>query len=191
MKEKLKEKLNKARYEHAINTAKLAVELAERLDDKELVKSAEIAALLHDCAKEYSTNQMLHLIKNHNIELDEIERMERKLWHAPVGAFVAKTEYGVDDPRILRAIAIHSTAAPQMSTLDKIVYVADYIELSKNYSKAKEIGNVAKEDLTLATLMVLNHKLTTLLQKDSLIHPRSILTRNSLLLEYKRRTHLF
>jgi predicted HD superfamily hydrolase involved in NAD metabolism len=117
--------------------------------------------------------------------------MERKLWHAPVGAFVAKTEYGVDDPGILRAIAIHSTAAPQMSTLDKIVYVADYIELSKNYSKAEEIGDVAKEDLTLATLMVVNHKLTTLLQKDSLIHPRSILTRNSLLLEYKRRTHLF
>lgn len=178
--DKLKESLGKRSYKHAINTAELAYELSERYKEQVFPKAAQLAALLHDCAKLYSYSQLANLIKEYNIKLDKIEKRERKLWHGPVGAFIAKEEYGVKDDDILHAIAIHSTGAPNMNHLDKIVYISDYIESSKKLPKQEEIKNIAKENLNLATILVINYKIAHLLDEHSIIHPKSILAYNQL-----------
>ena len=89
---------------------------------------AYTAGLLHDCAKYLDDEQMLEAAKEHNIELEEVEKTSVQLVHAKVGAVFAKEVYGIEDEDILNAIRYHTTGRPDMSLLEKIIYVADYIE---------------------------------------------------------------
>lgn len=121
----LKKNLNEERYEHSLGTASCAVELAKRYSLNE--DKAYVAGLLHDCAKCFPIEKMLNII-DQNIEIDESERMNPKTLHAPVSAFVAKTEFQVDDDEILSSIRWHTIGKLEMSDFEKIIFIADKIE---------------------------------------------------------------
>ena len=118
--------LSPHRILHVKNVAKTAVRLA-RIYGADMDK-AYTAGLLHDCAKYLDDEQMLEAAKEHNIELEEVEKTSVQLVHAKVGAVFAKEVYGIEDEDILNAIRYHTTGRPDMSLLEKIIYVADYIE---------------------------------------------------------------
>ena len=122
----LEEALDEARYEHTLGVAKVSMLLAN-IHDVDTEK-AYLAGLLHDCAKNISTDKKRKLCKKFNVEITEIEDSNPSLLHSKVGAIVAKESYNVEDEDILNAIRNHTTGRPNMSPLEKIVFIADYIE---------------------------------------------------------------
>ena len=118
LREKIKLWQEEKRYEHTLGVMYTASALAMRYGED--VEKALVAGLLHDVAKSFSTN----------------------LGHAPMGAKMAKEEFGIDDAYITDAICYHTTGRPNMTLLDKIIYVADYIE--PNRDKAPNLANLRK-----------------------------------------------
>lgn len=122
----LQDKLNPLRYEHTLSVSYMCMALAMRYGydcDK-----AELAGMLHDCAKRYDNDTIIKKCRKHEIELTESELAAPSVIHAKLGAWMAEHKYGVTDPEILSAIACHTTGKPNMGLLDKILYVADFIE---------------------------------------------------------------
>lgn len=118
--------LRPKRYAHTLGVAYTAAALAVcHGADKE---KAELAGMLHDCAKYFSDKEMFSLCEQYGIELTTTERINTALIHSKLGAYLAKERYGVEDDEILSAIRYHTTGKPDMSMLEKIIYIADYIE---------------------------------------------------------------
>ena len=182
IKEDLKNTLSERRYIHSLGVMEMAVELAKIYNVDE--KKAELAGLLHDNAKEMTPEELLKYVDDNNIKISEVERINTKILHGKVGADIAKKKYGVSK-EIQEAIEYHTTTNPNMTTLDKIVFVADKIELnikSATYDIESE-RELAKKDLDGAVIFIINSNITSLIQKDKLINEESINTRNKLIIE--------
>ena len=132
IKEKLKLCLSEERYLHSVGTMEKAMELAQEFNLD--VEKAQVAGLLHDCAKCLPD---LELQKFSNM-FDDCEKISVKTWHAPVGAFIAKNEYGVNDDEILSAIRWHTIGKKNMTDFEKIIFLADKIEHRTRELKYRE-----------------------------------------------------
>ena len=126
----LKEELDEKRYEHTIGVMYTAASLAMRYGV--MMHQAILAGLLHDCAKYLTGNELIEQCKKADIPLSEVELSNTALIHGKVGAYFARTKYEVKEEDILSAIAYHTTGRPGMSMLEKIVYLADYMEPGRN-----------------------------------------------------------
>ena len=112
---------------------------------------AELAGLLHDCAKRYKNDILIEKCRQHGVELTEDELLAPVVIHAKYGAWMAKHKYGIQDEEILSAIRFHTTGCPDMTTLEKIVWLADYIEPRRAYiEQLPRIRKLAFQDLDLA-----------------------------------------
>lgn len=122
----LEENLNEERYIHTLGVAEACVELAEMFNfDKE---KAILAGLLHDAAKCFSNEKLLEIIKQDIPDVNQCELVNYKTLHAPVSAYLARTQFGVDDDEIICAIRWHTLGRVDMTDFDKIVFLADKIE---------------------------------------------------------------
>ena len=132
IKEWLKNNLSSERYSHSIGTAECAKELAQKYGlDK---GKAYIAGLLHDCAKCFSREKLLEIIHN-NLDVEESELQNYKTLHAPVSAYIAEKDFGVEDKEILSAIRWHTLGKLEMSDFEKIIFLADKIESNTREEK--------------------------------------------------------
>ena len=122
----LKENLSSERYFHTLGVMEEAVELAKRYNID--IKKAEIAGLLHDNAKCMTKEDLRKFIDNHLPDMDKNELKNYKTLHAPVGAYFAKEKFKISDPEIISAIRWHTLGRVNMTTLEKIVFLADKIE---------------------------------------------------------------
>lgn len=120
----LKGNLDEERLLHSLGSAECAAELAKKFGLDE--KKAYVAGLLHDCAKCLDKEKMQELSRE--INLDDCERDNAKVVHAPVSAYLAENEFGIKDKEILSAIRLHTVGKLNMSLFEKIVYLADKIE---------------------------------------------------------------
>ena len=146
------------RYEHTLGVTYTAAALAMRFDCD--IKKAQIAGLLHDCAKCLSDEKRLSICEKHNISITEVERRNPFLLHAKIGSYLAMELYGVRDKDIINAILNHTTGRPGMSKLEKIIYIADYIEPNRKQApNLREIRKLAFVDLDKALLCVLEDTL--------------------------------
>ena len=179
MKEYLEENLVKRRYLHTLGVVETAKDLAKRYGVD--IKKAEIAALAHDIAKNLSSEQLLKIIEANNITLSVDEKNTRELWHSIVGPIVARERFGIVDEEILSAIRWHTTGKENMSKLDKIIYLADMIEPSRDFSMVEELRNDSKDDLDKAMLNALTYTIKYLLEKGCLIDVNTVKARNYLL----------
>ncbi|MDO5397276.1 MAG: bis(5'-nucleosyl)-tetraphosphatase (symmetrical) YqeK [bacterium] len=180
MKEKLKSVLKPKRYIHSLGVCDTAVKLAKQFGvDKE---KAYLAGLLHDCAKCFEHEKQLELCKEYGIELSGITLECPAVIHAPLGAAVARAEYGIDDEEILQSIALHTTGGCNMTKLDKIIYIADMIEPSRDYKGVDGLRKEAGKDLDSAMLTALQSTLKFNIKKGSIIHPDTIDAWNDLLI---------
>jgi len=176
---RLKEILGEERLKHSVNTSKIARKLAIKYNYD--ADKAEVAGLLHDCAKDFDCKALEKMVLKYNIEFDEIIQKIPKLLHPLVGAAIAKKEFNIKEPVIIKAIKVHSTGAAQMSLLDKIIYLSDKIEPLRNMNGVEEVRIMAEKDLDRAVLMALDKGLLYLISKSALIHPISIKARNNIL----------
>ncbi|MBD5136455.1 MAG: HD domain-containing protein [Lachnospiraceae bacterium] len=140
IKKELKKVLTDKRYEHTLGVAYSAMCLAMVYDTD--IKKAELAGLLHDNAKCMSDEKLLKKCKKHNLNMSEIEKEQPYLLHAKLGAFYAGEKYGVCDKDIISAVYYHTTGHPDMTMLEKIIFVADYIEPGRN--KAHNLSEIRK-----------------------------------------------
>ena len=112
------------------------------------IEKAMTAGLLHDCGKYCSAKEQLKLCEKYKITLTDLEHSMPALIHAKLGAYLAENEYGIKDREVLDAITYHTTGRPEMTMLEKILYIADYIEpMRYKASRLPEIRKLAFEDL--------------------------------------------
>ena len=128
MQEKLQSALSVKRYIHTMGVSEEAVKLAEIYGTPTDCEKAKVAGLLHDCAKDYPQTLRERFCKEYKIKTDEIMEKQPDLIHPFLGAEVAKREYQIQDEEILNAIRYHTTGRANMTLLEKIIFIADYIE---------------------------------------------------------------
>ncbi len=170
MRKRVKKQLDKSRYEHTLGVMYTAASLA--MAHGYPMEDAMIAGLLHDCAKNIPDDEKLKLCKKHHIPINPTEQERPCLLHAKLGAFLAQTEYGIKNQGILHAIQVHTTGEPDMSMLDQIIYIADYIEPMRDKAPdLKEVRKLAFADLNRCVARILHDTLTYLHEKGGKIDP--------------------
>lgn len=142
---KIKRRLKPNRFVHSVNVAKKAVELAERYGEN--TKKAYIAGMVHDCAKNIPAEKARQKCIDYDVELDEGEISNPGLIHAKLGERIAHIEFGICDKDILSAIKWHTLGHPDMTKLEKIIYVADMIEDGRSFPGVDELRKTADKDL--------------------------------------------
>lgn len=168
MREKLKERLTPRRFEHSLGVEYTAAAMAMRhgLD----LEQAAVAGLLHDCGKNYSAEEKILKCEKYGLPISTYERKNPELLHAKLGAAIAKDKFRVKDREILSAITWHTTGCPNMSDLDKVIYIADFIE--PNRKMLPEMDVIRKEafiDLDTCLLHILSNILEYLKRKGETI----------------------
>ncbi|KRQ88159.1 putative nicotinate-nucleotide adenylyltransferase [Caloramator mitchellensis] len=179
--QKLKFILDEKRMIHSLNVANSALELAKYYGID--LQKIEVAALLHDCAKNFSKDELITLAGNYKIEIDEVQRNSPFLLHGPVGAYFAKYEFGIYDDDIFNSIYFHTTGRKNMSLFEKIIYIADMISIDRSYPEVDLIRELVKVDLDKALIEATNSTLKYVIQRNLLIHPLTIDFRNWLLMK--------
>ncbi len=182
MKDKLQSRLKDSRFIHSVGVAESAVYLAKRFDVD--VNKAKIAGLLHDCARQYTNEQLIAEADKRGIAYGEVEQAMPLLLHGYVGAQLIREEYDVDDGEIAQAIYRHTVGGANMTDLDKIIYFADMIEPARDYPAVDYLRELARrESLDEMVLAGLSRSIEFVLKKNHLIHPDTVLARNEILLK--------
>ena len=181
IKKDLKDILSEKRYTHSVGVMEMAAKLAEiyRAD----IETAKLAGILHDIAKEMSSEEKLKYVKENNIIINEVERINTPILHGKIGADIAKKKYGINE-QVQRAIEYHTTTNPNMDLISKIVYVSDKIELnrkSEDYDIKYE-RELALKDIDKTIIYIIDSNIKSLLNKGKLIEAEMIETRNKLLI---------
>ena len=160
------------RYEHVLAVADSAVELAKMHGGS--CREAETAGLLHDYARDLPADELLEIAEARGLIRYEIERRAPVLLHGPVGALLVRSELGVTDQSVLRAIEVHTVGAPDMDQLAKIIYLADLIADGRTSPIAKKLRVVVQEDLDRALRLSLAFSIRYMLKSGKMIHPQTI-----------------
>ena len=181
---KVKPHLTDHRYTHTLGVVESAIELAERFKvDKE---KAMIAAVFHDYAKFRDKEEMKKLVRE-KLNDKSFLGYGDELLHAPCGAYYVENEIGITDIEVLDAIRYHTTGRPGMTLLEKVVFLADYIEPGRQFPGVEKVREVALEDIDLACIMSLKNTMMFLMKKNQLIYPDTLATYNQLLHEWKQK----
>ena len=160
IRKKLRKALDAHRYEHTLGVAYTAAMMAEIFGEDS--EKAKIAGFLHDCAKCIPDNKKISLCKKAGFPISETELQNPSLLHGKAGSILAKDKYGIDDPDILNAIIYHTTGRPGMSLLEKIIFVADYVEPGRKDHPGMhldEVRTLAMTDLDQAVIRILGDTL--------------------------------
>ncbi|MCP8967194.1 bis(5'-nucleosyl)-tetraphosphatase (symmetrical) YqeK [Ectobacillus ponti] len=178
--ELVRQQMHEKRYIHTLGVVEAAIALAKRYGADE--KKAELAAIFHDYAKCRPIAEMEEIIKREGMAAELLEH-NKELWHAPVGAYLAETEAGIRDPEVLQAILYHTSGHAGMSLLDKIIYVADYIEPGRSFPGVEEVRELAEQSLNQALLQALKNTIRFLLERNQTVYPDTFHAYNAVLKE--------
>lgn len=178
----LSNKLSKKRFIHTLGVVNSAMYLAKKYGAN--IEDAHLAALLHDCAKEIPLLEMRDLVVDLPCDQDMLH--SGALLHGLAGMVLANTQYGVTNPDILEAIRVHTTGKENMSKLDKIIFLADYIEPNRKFPGVNDIRLAAEQSLDAGVLCGFDMTIRHLIDSGDSIYPLTILSRNDLLRHMKK-----
>ena len=174
----IKGMLSPDRFEHTLGVEAEAAALAKAYSES--AERASLTALLHDCGRSLSREELRNEARRLKIT-DPILYMQPQLLHAPVGAHIARTRFNITDGEILRAIESHTCGHANMSLLDKIIYLADAIEPARDWPDVQGIRALAKIDLAAALRWAMDESIRYVLEKGWMLHPNTVEARNSLI----------
>lgn len=181
--EKLRSMLNDHRYKHSIGVQETAIMLAKQNGAD--VKKASIAGLIHDCAKDLSNDILINIAeKDCGIYINDIYRIQPELLHGLVGAYVAQKEFGIYDEDIIHSIKYHTTGCLKMSMLDKIIYIADYIEPGRDFPGVNNIRELTLKNINKGVLMALDNTIKFIIERGQLLDSHTVEARNWMILNY-------
>ena len=170
IRKKMEKVLDPKRFEHTLGVTYTAAALAMCYQAD--INKAQVAGLLHDSAKCMDNDKKISICQKHNIQMNEIEKQNPFLLHAKVGSYIAMKKFGINDPDIINAILNHTTGRPGMSTLEKIIYIADYIEPGRKQApNLTEVRKLAFQNLDDALLKILENTLSYLEESSEVIDP--------------------
>ncbi|MGG1677488.1 bis(5'-nucleosyl)-tetraphosphatase (symmetrical) YqeK [Neobacillus sp. NRS-1170] len=174
----VKIQLTEHRYQHTLGVMKTAITLANQYGADE--KKAELAAIFHDYAKFRPKDEMKEIIATKSFPQDLLE-YNAELWHAPVGTYLVEKEAGISDRDVLDAIRYHTSGRPGMTLLEKIIYLADYIEPGRHFPGVDEVREMAKESLDKALIKAVQNTIVFLMKKNQRVYPDTFHTYNDLI----------
>ncbi len=174
--EKVAADMSEKRFKHVLGVEQAALELAEQYGcDK---TKASLAALLHDYAKERDDAVFLEKIEQEELDAD-LKNWGNNIWHGVVGAYLIAEDFGLKDLEIFQAIQRHTIGADEMTLLDKVLYVADYIEAGRDFPGADEARAIARQDLDKGVAFETARTVAHLAKKGIPIYPQTIGTYNA------------
>ena len=174
----VKERLSERRYNHSKCVMERCEELAKKYGiDIETAKKVGIA---HDIAKEIDNDEKIKLAEKNNIEIDETEHENPTLLHAKLGEYIALTELDFT-PEMGHAIRAHTTGLPNMSMLDKILFIADRTSKERGFSDIDYLNNLLEQSIDKAVIYIIDKKIMLQIEKGASMHINSIIARNYLL----------
>lgn len=170
-------RMSERRFKHVLGVEETAIALAEQFGESP--EKASIAALTHDYAKERSDEEFQLAIERGNYaNKTELLKYGNAIWHGLVGAEFVARELNISDEEILNAIRLHTTGAAEMTLLDKIIYVADYIEPGRSFPGVEDARVIALRDLDQAVAFETKHTLAHLIEAENPVYPKTIETYN-------------
>jgi predicted HD superfamily hydrolase involved in NAD metabolism len=175
----VKEQLTDHRYQHTLGVMETAISLAKRYGAD--VKKAELAAIFHDYAKFRPKDELRQIILAQKFP-ENLLHYHSELWHAPAGAYLVEVEAGIEDKEVLDAITYHTSGRPGMTLLEKVIYLADYIEPGRHFPGVDEVRALAKEDLDKALIQAVKNTILFLMKKNQPVYPDSFQTYNDLVM---------
>ena len=184
IKEYIKVHLTVDRYNHTLGVMKTSEELAVRYGVDPA--KARIAGLCHDCSKNFYASDLISKAKVSGEVISSVYYKSPQLLHGIVGAYIAKELFHINDEDILNAIKYHTTGRENMSTLEKIVYIADCIEPARSFKGVNELRELAYNDLDKALIKSFEDTILYIIARGSIIHIDTIKARNYLLLGNRR-----
>ena len=172
----IRERIGEKRFLHTLRVRDTALELAKihGVDQEK----AEVAGFLHDCAKIRDYEKLMKAAKENKLLLTKEMLKAPQIIHSYLGAIYARDLYGIEDEEILNAISYHTTGRANMSDLEKIIFLADYIEPMRNFDGVERARELAREDLDAAMYFALNNTLKFLVDHDTYIVPTTVTARN-------------
>lgn len=173
----VKKQLTDHRFQHTVGVMETAVSLARKYGADE--KKAELAAIFHDYAKFRDKEEMKSIIIEQKMDKELLE-YNSEIWHAPVGAYLVEKEAGIKDPNVLDAIRYHTSGRPKMTLLEKIIYLADYIEPGRHFPGVEEVRKIAESDLNKALIQSIQNSIIFLIKKNKRVFPLTFYTFNDL-----------
>jgi len=183
----LKNILSGKRFHHSEGVAQTAFYLAKKYGadpDK-----AFLAGWVHDCAKELSLSEMKSIAMDYHLPVDSVLLSSRALLHGPVGSILAEIKYGITDKQIKSAIYYHTTGHADMTLMEKIIFLADYIEPSRDFPGVDKLRQLADRDLDKALLAAYDSTISHLLEQGAYIYDLTFIGRNDLVLKLKEKSN--
>lgn len=164
LREKAYKMLKRRRIPHVRGCEEEAIRLAERWGESPTAAAA--AAILHDCTKKLEPEEHLHLIKKYGVCCDEALLSEPKLYHALTGSVIAREKFKMPE-EICSAIRWHTTGKPDMKLLEKIIYLADMIEPTRDFPGVEKIRSLACKNLDEALALALTMSMEEVRQRGA------------------------
>ncbi len=174
----VKQEMPERRWNHTLGVMKSAIELANCFGAN--AQQAELAAIVHDVAKYWQTAKMEQVIREQNLNRSVLE-YNKELWHAPVGAWYAKQYFAIENEDVLNAVNYHTSGRAAMSLLEKVVWVADYIEPGRQFPGVDYARQLAASNLDEALLFGLQRTISFLQANNSAVFPDTIAASHFLL----------
>lgn len=168
----IEKRLEPKRFDHSIKVAKSAVELAKHYGEDE--QKAYVCGILHDVMKNASDEEQLEIIEKSGEKMTQLERVNKKLWHAISGAGYIKIVLKITDEEIISAVRCHTTAKANMTTLEKILYIADYISEDRDFDGVDDMRKKAFSNIDEAVLEGTRFSIETLAKRGMPIHPNTV-----------------
>lgn len=176
----VKEQLTEKRYIHTVGVLHTAVKLAKIYDADE--HRVQLAAIFHDYAKFRPIAEMRKIVQDEQMD-DRLLTYGNELLHAPVGAYLVKKEVGIDDEEVLNGIRYHTTGRLNMTILEKIVFISDYIEPNRQFPGVEEVRDIALQDLNKALIISISNTIQFLMKKRQPVFPDTLAVYNSLIMK--------
>ena len=171
----VKNRLSEKRFNHSICTMQRAIEYAKIYgEDEEKIK---LIAIAHDIAKQLKKEEIKELVEKYDIYLDDMEKDNIALSHSKIGAAICKNEFGFDEDMV-GAIAFHTTGRENMTTMEKIIFVADATGSDRNFEDTQEVYQLAKNNLDEAIIKILIETIKDIVENKKTMHLDTIRTYN-------------
>ena len=182
IKKHISDLMDEERFIHSLGVMELSEKLAKIYGAD--CEKAKFAGLIHDAAKQLPKDKMFFLLEKayEGKEKDEIVFENKALWHGPAGSVYVKEVFGADEETV-GAVFYHTTGKEKMTLLEKIVFLADCIEINRDreFDWAKDLRSLAETDLDGAIIAAVDQSLKSIIERKLIIHPGSVALRNELI----------
>lgn len=168
----IRNRLSDYRYYHSLCVAESAVHLAKRYGAD--TEKAEVAGILHDVMKESSKSEQLEVIEKAGMTISDLEKSQKKFYHQISGAAFAKAELGITDEEILNAIRYHTTGRADMSLMEQIVYLADFISADRDYDDVDIMRKKTEESKEAGLIYSTAYTIISVIKKGRILHPDTV-----------------